>query len=202
MSFRKGFTLQELLLTLAIVSIVSTLVVITINPAKRKAIARDNQRKTDIQMLSLILREYEQVNESFPREDTCDSSRGTRSGSDCPIPDSSCSPPVTGCKWSTSSIIHTQLITNQKFLKSLPLDPINNVTYYYRYEPRSPGQAPCPSNGIVCRYWIGARMEISADPSKVTVFRCTDIETLSSGIPAGCTEVVYPSYASFDINER
>jgi prepilin-type N-terminal cleavage/methylation domain-containing protein len=46
--FIKGFTLMELLIVVAIIGILSTVMVVAVNPGRQMAKARDSQRKTDL----------------------------------------------------------------------------------------------------------------------------------------------------------
>ena len=176
---RNGFSLIEVLIVVALIGILSSSTALAINPTKRIAQARDAQRKTSIGQMANALIAYETQFQQFPEEDGCDSSIGSANGP-CPPP-----PPKILPSWDQASLFY-QALTGQGFIKSLPIDPINNTTYYYRYEPRKTNEDPCKGTGLVCRYWIGARLESPQDPAK-PVFRCSDNELLTAGV--GCLEV-------------
>ena len=188
----KGFTLIELLIVIAIMGILAAAILVAINPGKRMAQARDAQRKQDIAAISNALAGYYTLIYNYPREGgSCESSKGR--GATCP---------QAGSNWGTNpanDFFYQNLVVDQAFLKKLPIDPKNDPTYYYKYEP-----AADPSIGTDCnpianpcqRYWIGARLEAPDDPAKQgkMVFRCTDYTNL--GPVAGCREVEYPNATS------
>lgn len=186
---KRGFTLIELLVVIAIVGVLAAAILVAINPGKRMAQARDAQRKQDIAAISNALAGYYTLLQNYPTEGgTCESSKGR--GPACP---------QAGNDWGTAAgdYIYQNLIVNQAFLKKLPIDPKNDSTYYYRYEPaadQSIGTDCSLASGNPClRYWIGARLEAIDDPTKEgkMVFRCTDYTNL--GPVAGCREVEYPN---------
>lgn len=176
-SSKKGFTLVELLVAIALLAILSTILLLAINPAQKLARARDSKRKADIGQITTALVSYETIYAQFPAETTCDSSIGS-AASACPI-----SPPQSG--WSATSGLYLELI-GKGFLKNLPVDPKNDSTYHYRYEPADTTEAPCTPTTGVCRYWIGVVLE-APDSSSLPVFRCSDDETLAAG--RGCKAV-------------
>lgn len=55
----KGFTLIEILLVLAIIGVMSSVLVITINPQRQLAKARDTERKTDIYSILASVYQYQ-----------------------------------------------------------------------------------------------------------------------------------------------
>lgn len=191
----KGFTLIELLIVIAILGILAAAVLVAINPGKRLAQARDAQRKSDISAIANALVGYYTINSYYPFENMCDSSIGSDTLDICIYMAS----PQND--WDNTAIgyIYQDLITNQSFLKRLPKDPINNLTYNYRYEPATESQATCDSpTGVTCQYyWVGVRLE-AVDPAKTQriVYRCTDNTTLTAG--AGCKEVEYPTVISIE----
>ena len=91
--------------------------------------------------------------------------------------------------WSTSSpfLVGEQLTTVQGFLKKMPIDPINNTTYYYGYKPRIDSANSFCNIGTCNQYWIGARLE-EPSVSGNTIFRCSDYDNLTPDGP-GCKEV-------------
>ena len=186
---RKSFTLIELLIVIAILGILSAAILIAINPGKRTAQARDAQRKNDISAIANALVGYYTLFGAYPFETTCDTSRGSKQeagNSDCSgRTGGSLSP---GNDWDTPRI-RDKLIT-EGFLKKMPVDPINNATYYYKYEPGAAvGNPGCASPTPCTLYWIGVRLEAPdnpADQGKV-VFRCSDDPSLADG--TGCKTV-------------
>jgi len=75
---KKGVTLIELILVVAILGLMSTTVVIAANPAKRLAQARDATRKNDIGQIVNALISYEVFSGKYPDENGCDSSIGIK----------------------------------------------------------------------------------------------------------------------------
>ncbi len=69
-------------------------------------------------------------NGRYPGEVWCDSSIGSSNAGPCDTH-------ATGNTWSVTSGIYTGLVPD--YIPTLPIDPINNVTYYYNYEPVAAG---------------------------------------------------------------
>ncbi|XKT74852.1 MAG: type II secretion system protein [Patescibacteria group bacterium UBA2103] len=133
---KKGFTLIELLVVVAIIGMLSSVVLSSLNTAR--AGARDARRQQDIKQIQTALELYYNVNNAYPLEVGCDTSKGSGS--------SGCN--SSGTDWDESSYIHSGLVPG--FIADLPVDPINDSTYYYNYEPGNPaGQ----------NYCIGATLE-------------------------------------------
>ena len=167
---------------------------VAINPGKRTAQARDAKRKQDVNAIANALVGYLALVGEYPTfERTCDTSRGG-GGAGNPT---NCSTAVNGSDWGTSASdsLYQSLVINQGFLKKLPVDPTNNATYYYKYEPgsNSPDQYCTAAQPLrrCTRYWVGARLESVDDPAKngKVVFRCSDDTTTING--AGCKEVEF-----------
>lgn len=104
---RKGFTLIELMVTISIIAILSTVGYVTYSNAQ--STARDARRRQDLRsMISALELYYQQNNNQFPIRSTSIKSTDT-----------------TGA-WKLSSFL-----TND--ISQLPADPINDTTYYYLY---------------------------------------------------------------------
>jgi prepilin-type N-terminal cleavage/methylation domain-containing protein len=142
----RGFTLIELLVVIAIIGLLSTMAVYAYNLARVEA--RDAKRKSDLKQIQKALELYYDDFGTYPTEAACDSSVGS-----C----SSC--PCTGSDWdyANASYIGRSLRDND-ILKDLPIDPINDITYHYRYEPDC-NQGRCPSPLGCCYYDLRARLE-------------------------------------------
>lgn len=148
-----AFTLVELLIVIAIVSILAAVVVIAINPTQLLKQARDKKRVTDLLNMQKAFSLYALDNAQYPNEvGPCDSSIGTDTDA-CP-PDGA---ELTFQWYYTADTIVGQLTNNGKYLGKMPTDPLNNITYYYYYEPDC-GAPDCPV-GICCQYSLGCNYE-------------------------------------------
>ena len=65
-SLRKGFTLMEILIVVAILGVLVVVALISINPAQRQAQARDTGRKSSIIQLGHAVQTYFTASSSFP----------------------------------------------------------------------------------------------------------------------------------------
>jgi type II secretion system protein G len=132
----KGFTLIELLVVVAIIGILSSVVLASLNTARAKG--RDAKRLTEIHQLQNALELYYNDNGHYP--DTC-------------IGSSYLAIPSIG--WST--------LLSSSYIGSMPIDPSNAVGqygYYYcaNYKPNGNcGYTSTP--GINSNYILGTRLE-------------------------------------------
>lgn len=123
-----GFTLIELLIVIAIISLLSSVVLASLSTAKKKA--RDVRRQSDLVQISKALEIYYDLKGPVVETQIYDTSIGGGADLSSPIYD-----------WLPNSDLR-QLVSSG-VLKSLPLDPINNSTYYYRFEPYNANENVC-----------------------------------------------------------
>ena len=126
---RSGFTLMELLLVLGILAILSTIILVAINPTKQLNDARGVNRNVSTRELENAISQYiidSNIVSGVPtiKANALDICRDTVTGTDCP------DAPVSGYDLSV-------LTTNGKYLTSLPIDPNEtdlNITGYKVYK--------------------------------------------------------------------
>jgi prepilin-type N-terminal cleavage/methylation domain-containing protein len=145
---KKAFTLIELLVVLAIIVILISASLIGLSGSKESA--RDAKRKADLEAIRGALEIYKADSNVYPSGLTCESSKGSCS--------SAC--PCSGSDWggNISSVLEPDYIAN------LPVDLINDNTYYFYYKPVCSTTLTicgvskvCPSN--CCAYELGAKLE-------------------------------------------
>jgi len=127
-SFKSGFTLIELLVVIAIIGVLASVVMVSLNAAREKA--RDMRRIADLKQIETALElNYDKYGAYTIPESVCtDTSYG---GTGCGAAGG------TG-DWDANSDLR-DLVTDG-FMRILPVDPVNNATYRYIYEPWNSGQ--------------------------------------------------------------
>lgn len=121
---RKGFTLIELLAVIAIIGLLSTVVISSLNSARKKA--RDAVRAKDMQTIYTMLTQYSLEYGGIPRTSTYgDANSG-------------------GWDYSSQPVVNPTFLSflvTSGIAKQVPVDPINNMTgdslpagsYAYKY---------------------------------------------------------------------
>jgi prepilin-type N-terminal cleavage/methylation domain-containing protein len=145
---KKSFTLVELMIVIAILAILSAIVIFALNPAKLFDNFRDSKRVTDIVTLNKAISFLESWN-------TSGMTYGTSTFVYLSLPDTSttCSsyalPTLaTGYSYYCASSanyknadgtgwvpLNFTVSAGNKYISVLPVDPINDVSYYYSYFP-------------------------------------------------------------------
>ena len=109
---KKGFTLLEVLLVVAIIAILAGIVVLALNPSKQLANARNSQRRADVNTILNAVHQYAiDSNGTIPAAITTTSTEICKTSSTC-----------------TGLIDLSVLTANEKFLTSIPIDPISTST--------------------------------------------------------------------------
>jgi len=111
---RKGFTLIELLVVIAIIGLLASIVLVSLNSARKKA--RDTKRLSDINQVNLAMELYYDSYGHYP---------------------DSTSNPSLGSGWDhlgdDSGV--DAVLQNAGFMTKVPADPVNDgSTYYYFYD--------------------------------------------------------------------
>lgn len=141
----RGFTLIELLVVIAIIGLLSSVVLASLNTARMKS--RDAKRMSDLKELSTAIELFYDAAGTYPREG-CNPDTSATGSSGCPNP-------PTNNEWRMNGLAATHYSHNiTEFIPVVPLDPLNNSTYYYQYEPHC-GQGGGKKDG----YWVRVRLE-------------------------------------------
>lgn len=108
MSIKRGFSLLEVLLVVAIIAILAGIVIFAINPTKQLGDSRNSNRRADVNTILNAVYQYALDN------------RGT-------LPTAVSTSPLYICQTATTSCAGlatlTELTASEKYLVSLPIDP-------------------------------------------------------------------------------
>lgn len=158
---RKGFTLIELMVTIAIIGILSTIAVISFQGVR--VTARDQQRRSDLAKLRTALETYFLRYNRYPIEDyenECDSSMGG-SGDICD---------PTETAWDLAGgddkVSGLKNLIDENIITSLPIDPKNKLEngirflYHVVFDKAGEGNPACLGAGdVTCRYLLQTFLE-------------------------------------------
>lgn len=114
---KKGFTLVELLVVMAIISILATLIVGGFRSSQMRG--RDGGRKSDLKQISNALELFYNDYGKYP------AASGTQIAA-CPY--NSTTGAGTACSWGTSELTDSKTI----YYKVIPKDPASSQTYVYK----------------------------------------------------------------------
>ena len=156
-----GFTLVELLIVIAIISILAGIV--TLNVVQTAPGARDGRRAADIGTLETALEQY------FSKEDNYVGACFSGVGFYCTI------------KSTEAGFLSTLMTAG--YLKTEVTDPINNDEYYYHYV-AAPGNAPT-------QYALWAEMEKRTSGENIYVLNDTSGTSLERYFYAAFSDYAY-----------
>jgi len=135
-SSSSAFTIVELLVVIVVIGILAAITITTYSGINSRA--RDASRKSDLAALEQALEmNYIKYGAYTQPEDICtDTSYGG---------DGSCGAVSGTGNWDQNSDLRDLLADGT--LRSLPLDPINDATYRYTYEPNNAGEQGIAAGG-------------------------------------------------------
>jgi prepilin-type N-terminal cleavage/methylation domain-containing protein len=124
MQNKKGFTLMEILLVVAAISILAGIVIVAINPTKQLGETRNAQRRADVNTILNAVYQYAVDNNgNLPGP-------GTISTTATEI----CRTGVAAATCTTDGLINlSDLTTNEKYVVSIPYDPTTGTTNSTKY---------------------------------------------------------------------
>jgi prepilin-type N-terminal cleavage/methylation domain-containing protein len=134
----RGFTLIELLIVISIIAVLATAVVLVLNPAELLKQSRDATRISDMSSVNSAISLY-LVDAKTPGIGGADNTACSVTSSRCTAAGTSpfsvscttnASTTVDGTGWVTVDFIN---ISSGSPLSRLPLDPVNNTSYFYGY---------------------------------------------------------------------
>jgi prepilin-type N-terminal cleavage/methylation domain-containing protein len=136
MNTKKGFTLLELLIVIGILAILSTTIVLVINPAELLKKARDSRRIFDLNTVKTAIAYY-LTEEGDPSIGTSDNSYSHVSGVECATTENSTSSQaIDGTGWIPVAFSD---LAGGAHISNLPIDPnastASTGNYYYVYLP-------------------------------------------------------------------
>lgn len=137
-----GFTLVELLIVIAIISILISLAAASFLRAQRQG--RDSQRKSDLEKVANALEQYYGDNNAYPETEVVTGNGRINCG-------------TGGIDWGL-----TLTCGGVTYLNELPEDPISTQDYYY--EARNVSDASGCSGDACQRFILAADLENNNDP--------------------------------------
>ncbi|HUO50136.1 MAG TPA: prepilin-type N-terminal cleavage/methylation domain-containing protein [Candidatus Paceibacterota bacterium] len=135
---RKGFTLIELLVVIAIIGLLASIILASLDSARKKG--RDARRIADMKQLQLALELYFDASSTYPTGSTA-----------ITVPTAGTSPSAQDIPAGLAPA----------YISSIPTDPTSATGYYYQYEGITSGggacsTAPCPAYVLVAGLESGA----------------------------------------------
>ncbi len=183
-----GFTLIELLIVIAIIAILSVVVILALNPAELLKQARDSNRISDMSTLKNAISLYladGQTTLATSYTNCYISTSTAPAASNCggwfttayTTTTSTGSRVVNGAGWlSGATGVNFSAITSGAPISQLPLDPINNASYYYAYAATSTNS--------------GFKLTTNMESSKYANGGSSDVESTDGGSGGASTTAI------------
>jgi type II secretion system protein G len=140
---RQGFTLVELLVVMAILGVLTTLTAGGFRSAQIRG--RDAERKSDLRQISEALELFVSDYGHYPSD---------VNGQMVACPFDAALDSGTPCTWGSSEMTDSKTV----YFKTLPADPVDEGTYFYRVVPGSNNQ----------KFQLFARLENDKDPDLIS----------------------------------
>ena len=136
MLHKKGFTLIELIIVIALIALLATTVILVINPVKIFQEARDSQRIADLGQMNSAMSLMLATASSQPSMGTsaanCYQNKTTQDCKPRYTPASTAATTATGQKVDGTGWVPVNLGTSPA-ISAWPVDPTNNITNFYSY---------------------------------------------------------------------
>ena len=138
----RGFTLFEIIVYVGLFLLLAGTLVILINPPEIEQRLNDSRRMADLGILSQAITAYKIDNKTLPDDGVMPNgkikkdkpNKKTPSGTDITSPVFRQSNVLPSGQTNLNSAVSGWIITDlSKYIQKLPVDPINDSTYFYRY---------------------------------------------------------------------
>lgn len=147
MLHKKGFTLIELIIVIALIALLATTVILVINPVKIFQEARDSQRIADLGQMNSAMSLMLATSSSQPSLGTSGNCYVAKAGQACTTRYASAPATSTINATSTANVGLVQgggwvpvALGTSPAISAWPVDPTNNTTNFYSYAPDSANQ--------------------------------------------------------------
>ena len=174
---KKGFTIIELLIVMAILGVLGVSVILVLNPLQQVKKANDARRKSDLKYITNLLNLYYNDNGRYPAAGTC--ALGT-AGFVYSIAGGACGG-TGGTSWISALV--------PKYAATLPIDPVNNTA-----DPRTTGNYTYAYGNVSTdgqHYDLITQLENQQD-----LDRC-ELKQYQYNFGFGATTVWCPNYSNY-----
>jgi prepilin-type N-terminal cleavage/methylation domain-containing protein len=149
-SFRKGFTIVELLIVIVVIAILAAISIVAYNGIQQRA--RDAERSQELSQLQKALEVYHADMGGYPKCGAVPATTGPNT------------PPALSSGTATSCLTD-ELVPS--YLNAIPVDPTNTGSFVYRYAPgyTKTGATTYSSSPVADNYILGTKQETVSSPT-------------------------------------